>query len=472
MAYSRVKTMTPAIISLTLTKAQHDVLLKHVLDPDGKEGAAILLCGRAQYKGICRFVGYSLHLLPHADCTRTETSVTWPTRLLEPLLDEAEKKGLAIVKIHSHRINLRRFSDIDDASDAELFPSIYSWLDDRLPHGSAIVLSDGKIIFRVIADNGLPISGKKTMVVGENLRVDVQDLEPALGAANASDIKNAQAFGPGTISILKSLRVGVVGCSGTGAPLIEQLARLGVGNLVLVDPDYIEERNLNRIPHSTMGHVASRAMKVTVLADAVNAIGLGVTVEPHATTIADSAVLHALSTCDVLFGCMDSLDGRHILNRLATFYSIPFIDIGVRLEADGKGGVSQICGSINYLQPGKSTLMSRNVYTADQLRASHLLRSDPKRLEGLVREKYISGVTVERPAVISVNFLYSALAVNELLARIHDFRTEPNEDFAQLMFSLTNGQIFSYSESEFPDKTGHEKYVGRGDMNPILNMVI
>ena len=41
-------------------------------------------------------------------------------------------------------------------------------------------------------------------------------------------------------------RVVVIGCGGLGGYLVEELARLGVGALDLVDPDVFEEHNLNR----------------------------------------------------------------------------------------------------------------------------------------------------------------------------------------------------------------------------------
>lgn len=41
-------------------------------------------------------------------------------------------------------------------------------------------------------------------------------------------------------------RVTIIGCGGLGGYLVEQLARIGVGTLVLVDPDRFEEHNLNR----------------------------------------------------------------------------------------------------------------------------------------------------------------------------------------------------------------------------------
>ena len=59
--------------------------------------------------------------------------------------------------------------------------------------------------------------------------------------------RTAQAFGAGTVEFLSNLTVGIVGASGTGSIVAEQLYRLGVKRLVLVDDDYVEERNLGRI---------------------------------------------------------------------------------------------------------------------------------------------------------------------------------------------------------------------------------
>ena len=67
---------------------------------------------------------------------------------------------------------------------------------------------------------------------------------------DAFTLRHAQAFGTGTTALLRNLSVAIVGCSGTGSIVAEQLARLGAGRLVLVDPDRVEEKNLNRIPAS------------------------------------------------------------------------------------------------------------------------------------------------------------------------------------------------------------------------------
>ena len=67
------------------------------------------------------------------------------------------------------------------------------------------------------------------------------------------DLRTRQAFGDGTTDLLRSLSVGVAGCSGTGSWVIELLGRLGIGRLVLVDPDTIECKNMNRIVNSPCG---------------------------------------------------------------------------------------------------------------------------------------------------------------------------------------------------------------------------
>ena len=101
--------------------------------------------------------------------------------------------------------------------------------------------------------------------------------------------------------------------------------------------------------------------KVDVAARAVDNMGLGTVVEKHPRNLFDPDTVRAVGSCDVVFGCMDSIDGRHLLNKLATFYVIPYFDLGVKLEADGRGGVDQVCGTVHYLQPGGSSLLSRHV---------------------------------------------------------------------------------------------------------------
>jgi hypothetical protein len=63
-----------------------------------------------------------------------------------------------------------------------------------------------------------------------------------------------------------------------------------------------------------------------------------------------------------------------------------------------------------------------------EVQAEGIKRQNPQNYENLRRAGYIKNVDEDRPAVISVNATLSSLAVNELLARLHGYRDEPQSD--------------------------------------------
>jgi hypothetical protein len=254
--------------------------------------------------------------------------------------------------------------------------------------------------------------------------------------------------------------------------VIEQLFRLGVGELVLVDDDRMEERNVNRIPNSTMQDVRDNRPKVEVLGDAIRRAELGTSVITLRKNLWDPDTIREVAQCDVVLGCMDTVDGRFLLNLLATYYSIPYLDIGVRLDAvpegPDKGRIREVCGTVHYLQPGRSSLMSRGLFSMQQVSEAGLRRRDPDAHDAQVQDGYIAGVVEHRPAVISVNTFAASLALNELLARLHPFREEPNSEYASVTFSLSSMELINEPEE------GCCKIlrgpVGKGDTTPLLGL--
>jgi len=451
------------VVSLTLTDGQHAELQAHLFPGDGNEAVALLLCGRSVGTERTRLVVRSIHLVPYNICERTPDSVTWPTDMLPGLLEQAVKYGWSLFKIHGH-VRFDRFSEIDDAADRDLFPGLHVWAGG--PHGSLIMLDRGRMFGRCVTENGTFVPLCHVNVVGDDL-----DYWPTLGRVSPVPEharRVAQSFGSGTFEQLQRLRIAVVGCSGTGSVVIDQLSRNCVGELVLVDPDRVEDKNLNRIVNSRRADAVHARFKVEVLAAAIEALEFGTRVEQYPVSLFAPEAIKAVASCDVVFGCMDSIDGRHLLNRLATFYQLAYFDLGVKLEADGKGGVDQVCGTVHYLKPGGSSLLSRNVYTLEQVRAAGLYRSDPAAYRDLRERGYIKGVPEDRPAVIQLNSLIASLAVNELLARLHPYRLDPNEEFAIHRVSLSHG-IYEHAVDGEPC-TLLARHIGRGDVHPLLDM--
>ncbi len=459
-------------VSLTLTGRQYGVLRSHLFPADRCEAVAILLCSRHSGHRN-RLLVRKVYPIPYEACPeRLPDRVVWQTDAIVPLLDEANKHDYSVVKIHGH-LNYPRFSAVDDIADRALFPSVDGWVEQDVPHGSMIMLEDGRIFGRIVTPSGEFIDLDRIAVVGDEIRIHTaKSLDASANSeVPAFALRHAQAFGEGTISTMRQLSVAVIGCSGTGSPVVEQVARLGVGRIVLIDPDVVEEKNLNRILNSKASDAAESNKKVFVLSQAIRDMGLGTQVEAIPHSLIDPNSVRAVASCDVVFGCVDSIEARYILNKIAVYYLLPYFDLGVRIEANNSGGVDQICGSVHYLQPDGASLLSRQLITLEGVRAEGTRRRNPQAYQNLLQEKYISGaaVPVGRPAVISVNMLIAALGVNELLARIHGYRDEPNCEYAVQTISLTHGAM--YNESEGPPCRILSRHAGRGDVFPLLDEV-
>lgn len=451
---------------LRLTGRQHRELKNHLFPGDGKEAVALLQCGRLAGRGCSALSVNTILLLPHASCRRSPGSVTWsPTQAL-PLLERLPATHAGIVKIHSHPNGTPYFSALDDSADAEFFASVFGWADDDQEHVSAIMLPDGQIIARRFDKDGDHRPVDVVSVAGAN--IDIWHGDSAITTLPGFAGRHAQLFGRETVSRLSRLSVAVVGCSGTGSPLIEMLARLGVGKLVLVDPDRVEVKNLNRIYNATREDAVLGRTKVEVMGRAIARMGLGTEVDLIAADLAIKGTIRAVASCDAVFGCTDGARGRQLLNRLATFYSVPYFDLGVRLDADGSGGISEAASAVHYLEPDGPSLQERGVYSAEQLQSETLRFSDPKTYRELLRAGYIRNANEDRPAVISINTQTAAVAINEFLARLHPYRTSDNEEFAAVRTSFIHGAVFN--DPVNLRATWASRLTGRGDVEPLLDM--
>lgn len=448
---------------LRLTQRHHDELLRKLCKDDGLEAVCIALCGFVGTNHRTTLLVRELHFPPgSAYQEQCADRVRWSTEWMVPLLEKASAEGLSVLKVHSHPPRARGFSALDDASDREIFQSIHGWTDEVPLHASAVILPDGVMLARAYDSDANCIPAHKVTVIGDTIQFSRTGEPEKL--PNWSQ-RNAQAFGQATISQLGGLKVGVVGCSGTGSFVVELLSRLGVGHLVLVDPGIVEWANLNRIIWATASDIG--LPKVEVARRHIDALGLGTQTTVLQSDLARPDVVRALSYCDVLFGCVDSHDGRRLLNRISSFYLLPYIDVGVRLDADGRGGIEHISGAVHYIYPGGSSLLSRGAIDNSTASAEALRRADPEEYQSRLGEGYISGANESRPAVASVNGMFASMAVNELLLRLHDCRDD-QRSYAQQRFIVSDPCLVTANEG--PPCRLLSQVVGRGDIVPLLGL--
>lgn len=450
--------------ALAFAGIQHDRLRAHLFPGDGLEASAILLCSRSAPPRI-RLLVRDLILVPHEACrVRRVDSLTWPGYYIEQALDRAETENLTVVPIHSHPGGYFSFSDSDDESDRGVVATLLQ--NHGQFHGSAIMVPNGAVRARWYGHDMKAQPIELVTVAGHDLlywwereaRADPLSRRPM---AFTSDMRRE----------LGRLTAGFIGVSGTGSVSAEQGCRLGFGRVKLIDFDRVEMKNLTRILNSTLRDAHARRLKVEAFAEAVSAYRGGGVAEPIPLSILSRDAVIAAGQCDVLFCGVDSLEARQIADLIATAFLLPLFDVGVVIPVRDAGGVQAIgdvCGRIDYVQPGRSTLRNRGVYTPESLRAEYLRNTAPATHREEVQAGYLPGVLDEAPAVITLNMRAASACMNEFIARAYPYRHENNERYARTQFSLAACEEEFTPESAFP--CAPNSSLGRGSLEPLLGL--
>lgn len=283
------------------------------------------------------------------------------------------------------------------------------------------------------------------------------------GGLGAAFDRQIRAFGSDGQRLLAQLRVGVVGAGGTGSAVCEQLIRLGVGELLVIDPDVINDdgSNVTRVYGSTMNDIG--VPKVDLVARAAKQIGLGTSVSPVQGSINDEATARLLTDCDVVFGCTDDNRGRMTLSRLAIWYLIPVIDMGVKLTSSD-GTLTGIEGRVTIIGPETGCLQCRGRINPRALQAEVL---QPAERADRVAEGYAIGLAERDPAVVAFTTGVASQAVSEFLARTFSLDDEPPS--TELLMRFHRRDIRRNTRT---GKPGHwctdPNNVGAGDATPLL----
>ncbi len=382
--------------ALAFAGIQHECLRAHLFPGDGLEAAAILLCSRSAPPRI-RLLVREIILVPHAACsTRRADSLTWPGHYIEQALDRAETEDLTVVPIHSHPGGYFAFSESDDVSDRGVMAGLLQ--NHGHFHGSAIMVPNGAVRARWYGHDIQPKPIELVAVAGHDLLYWWE--------GERSSGHRPMAFTSDMRRELGRLTAGFIGVSGTGSVSAEQGCRLGFGRVKLIDFDRVELKNLTRILNSTLRDARTKRLKVEAFAEAVSSYrGEGVAEAIPLSIMTRDAVI-AAGQCDVLFCGVDSLEARQIADLISIAFLLPLFDVGVVIPVRDAGGVQAIgdvCGRIDYVQPGRSTLGDRGIYTPESLRAEYLQNTAPDAHREEVQEGYLPGVIDEAPAVITLN---------------------------------------------------------------------
>lgn len=122
---------------------------------------------------------------------------------------------------------------------------------------------------------------------------------------------------------LKQSNVCVVGCGGLGGYIIEMLARLGVGNITVIDGDRFETSNLNRQLNANEENIGlSKALEAQ---KRVNLINSEINVKAIAGFVTEKNASMLLEQHDVIVDALDNIEMRFVLETTCTALNIPLV---------------------------------------------------------------------------------------------------------------------------------------------------
>jgi ThiF family len=415
--------------SLRIPADLMDTLTAHLFPGDNDEHGAIIAAGMVQSPRGVRLLAREVTLaqdgVDYVPGKRGYRMLT-ANFVTENIL-RCNSDRLVYLAVHCHQGgNPVMFSGTDLASHERGYPALLD-LADGLPIGALVFAPDA-----VAGDLWLPggerVELDRADVTGRPLRILRAGKPSRMAAADPAYDRQARLFGDRGQDILRDQKVGVIGAGGAGSLIVEYLARLGVGHLVVADPDRLELSNVPRIvgsarrdarPWLTSGdrpawmrrlgaQLAYR--KTHIAARVAGQANNRIIVEKVNGDVADDSVAQRFTDCDFLFLAADSMRARLVFNALVHQYLIPGAQVGAKVTVDKTTGeILDVFSVYRPVVPGIGCLWCNGLISPSRLQEEALTETERH------RQHYIEESTIHAPSVITLNAVASAHAVDDYL---------------------------------------------------------
>ncbi len=461
---------------LVLQESHFNRLCELLLNDGNLERPAILLCGRSKidsdlwgHGSELNFLSYEVIEIPSSEIIENSDShVIWDTTTLRRTMKVAKNKNLAICLVHNHPNGALRYSGIDDSNEPDLIKSIYNRNGGDEPHLSLVITQEKKLFGRVWYKDLTSKPFEFIKVLGEKFKI--HGYMSNLKSYSYWD-RQSRAFGSDLTDHLQSLTIGVIGNGATGSITAIMLARLGVGKLVLIDKDTVEDTNLNRLHGSTLDDANNQRYKYAVLKDHIESFGLNTKIIAKESWVGDSENRDALKSCDFIFGCTDDDSGRLFLNRFAYFYLCPVFDMGISIIPLGEKDLhsARVLGRMTVVETSNVCLTCQGIINLEAAREEDTKRSDPSTYKDLKKQGYVQGSDVPDPSVITFTSGISCTAINEFINRFVEFKVNGTRSNISIDFSAEESRKPRGVTSDGCPLCDQKIFWGRGDISPFLD---
>lgn len=407
--------MSESTCDILVTADLHRQIIEHLFPGDHDEHGAILRAGIVRNGSSLRLLVQ--HVQP-AEFGTDYVAGQYGYRALTPTFIHREilqcrDAGLAYLAVHNHGSDRHvDFSRVDLKSHERGYPALID-IGRGVPVG-ALVYGQRS----VAADVWLPDGSRRKL---GNYRVIGRDVTRLYSQpcperqSDAEHDRQVRMFGEAGQQILRASKVAVIGLGGVGSLLSEHLARLGVGHLVLVDPDEIDSTNLSRVVGATRVDVETGQLKTQIAVRHAREMTIDTTLTPIAGDVARGSVAQVLRDCDFIFLAADSMRARLVVNAIAHQYLVPAVQMGTKIRRGDCDIIEDAMCAVRHIRPGTGCLWCNGFIDPTQLAIE--AKSDRERKE----QAY--GVQEPNPSVITLNAVAAAHAVNDFLFDFLGLRT-------------------------------------------------
>ena len=407
--------MTASTADVLVTARHHEQLMAHLFPGDNDEHGAILRAGIVRSGSGLRL------LIQNVEPARFGTDYVagkYGYRALTPTFIHREitrcrDSSLAYLAVHNHQTDRHvAFSRIDLESHERGYPALLD-IGGGIPVG-ALVYGHRSVAADIWMPDGTRRSLGTYRVIGPSVRRFTSRPRRAAALDTTRD-RQIRMFGSSGQQVLRSSNVAVVGLGGVGSLVVEYLARLGVGTLLLVDSDPIECSNLSRVVGATTLDVELGLLKSQIAVRHARELALDASLHAIAGDVATSSVAQTLRDCDFIFLAADSMRARLVVNALAHQYLIPTVQVGAKVRPDDTGKLEDAMSAVRQIRPGAGCLWCNGFIEPTRLAME--AKSDAE------RKAQAYGVEEPNPSVITMNAVAAAHAVNDFLFDFLDLRS-------------------------------------------------
>lgn len=199
---------------------------------------------------------------------------------------------------------------------------------------------------------------------------EIQEMALANGIIPERYARNQRSLSTADQLMLLQAHVIIIGLGGLGGTVTEILARIGVGNLTLVDGDCFEDSNLNRQLLASVA-VLDRS-KAEVAAERVSMVNPAVETITVSQFLTPDNYLDLLNNTTLAVDCLDNIPDRFLLEKGCRTVGIPLVSaaIGgtsgqVLVILPGDHGLAQIYGEPGQVpEKGVEKVLGTLPYTA------------------------------------------------------------------------------------------------------------